>query len=86
MMIEGESGCDLLTMGDTMGQVIYLKSPKLPELAKTGAETPVPFRFISTRRGCRVVVSKYLSAEQMMQLSYQVFLKAREMEKPGSIL
>ncbi len=67
-----------------MGQVIYLKSTKAPRPAKTDAETSVPFRFITTRRGCRVIVSKYLSSEQMMQLSYQVFLKAREMEKLGS--
>jgi hypothetical protein len=67
-----------------MGQVIYLKSPKVQEPVKRGVEAPVPFRFISTRRGCRVIVSKYLSPEEMLQLSYQIFLKARELEKLGS--
>jgi hypothetical protein len=69
-----------------MGQVIYLKSPKVPEFAKTGTEVPAPFRFISTRRGCKLIVSKYLSSEQMMQLSYQIFLKAHEMKMHASMV
>jgi hypothetical protein len=62
-----------------MGHVIYPKWRKPSDPVET-AGTAAPFRFISTRRGCRIVVSKYLSSEQMMQLSYQVFLKAKEME------
>jgi hypothetical protein len=67
-----------------MGQVIYPKWRKVLPAKKKEVEASAPFRFISTQRGCRVIVSKYLSSEQMMQLSYEVFLKAREMESRGS--
>jgi hypothetical protein len=63
-----------------MGQVIHPNWRKFSSVAKTDAEASAPFRFISTQRGCRVIVSKYLSSEQMMKLSYEIFLKAREME------
>jgi hypothetical protein len=63
-----------------MGQVIYPRWPKELKLIKNGEDAPVPYRFISAQRGCRIIVSKYLSSEQMMRLSYEVFLKAREME------
>ncbi len=67
-----------------MGQVIYPKWPKELKPIRNGEDAMAPFRFIVTRRGCRIIVSKHLSSEQMMQLSYQVFLKAREMEVRGN--
>ena len=66
-----------------MGQVIYPKWRTLQRAAKTETQAQGPYRFITTQRGCRIIVSKYLSSEQMMQLSYEVFLKAREMEARG---
>ncbi len=63
-----------------MGQVIYPKWQNELKLIKKSGKAPLPYRFISTQRGCRIIVSKHLSSEQMMQLSYDVFLKAREME------